>query len=67
MSPSSLDLLHNLQEELFKKLYSTGVHIVTKIRKNRKNILIDMTDKIILRKRGMIESIRSLLKCSYNK
>ncbi|MBA3751217.1 hypothetical protein H0X06_00230 [Candidatus Dependentiae bacterium] len=55
-----------MKEELFKKLYSKGIHLVTKIRKNMKNILMDMTDKIMLRKRGMIESIGSLLKCRYN-
>ncbi len=55
-----------MKEELFKKLSSTGVHIVTKIRKNMKNILMDVTDKIMLRKKEMIESIGSLLKGSYN-
>ncbi|MBA3751957.1 hypothetical protein H0X06_04150 [Candidatus Dependentiae bacterium] len=54
------------EEELFKKLYFTGVHIVTKRRKNMKNILMDMSDKIMLPKRGMIECIGSLFKCIYN-
>ncbi|MBA3751256.1 hypothetical protein H0X06_00430 [Candidatus Dependentiae bacterium] len=55
-----------MKEELFKKLYFTGVHIVTKIRKNMKNILMDMTDKIMLPKRLMIEFSGSVLTCSYN-
>jgi hypothetical protein len=49
-------------EELFKKLYSKGVHLFTKIRKNMKNKLLSMQDKRLLRKRGIIESVGSLLK-----
>ncbi len=55
-----------IKKELFEKLYSQGIHIVTKIRKNMRNILMESTDKLFLAKRGMIESIGSLLKGSYN-
>jgi hypothetical protein len=51
-----------LNKELYEKLYSGGVQIITKIRKNMKNILMDMTDKLLLRKRGMIESVGAILK-----
>jgi hypothetical protein len=49
-------------EDLFKKLYSKGVHLFTRIRKNMKNKLLSMQDKRLLRKRGIIESVGSLLK-----
>jgi hypothetical protein len=51
-----------LNKELFEKLYSGGVQIVTKIRKNMKNILMDLQDKLLLRKRGVIESVGAILK-----
>ena len=49
-------------ELLFKKLYSNGVHLITKIRKNMKNKLMPLQDKFFLRKRGTIESVGSILK-----
>ncbi len=51
-----------IHEELFKKLYSHGVHLVTKIRKNMSNNLVELKDKLLLRKRGVIESVGNILK-----
>lgn len=51
-----------LNADLFKKIYSNGVHLVTKIRKNMKNICMDLSDKLLLKKRRVIESVGSLLK-----
>jgi hypothetical protein len=51
-----------LNENLFKKLYFNGIHMITKIRKNMKNILMDMSDKIMLKKRGLVESVGAVLK-----
>lgn len=51
-----------VNEELFKKLYSNGVHLITKIRKSMKNKLMPLEDKILLRKRGVIESVGGILK-----
>jgi hypothetical protein len=51
-----------INEELFKKLYSSGIHLMTKIRKNMTNKLLSMQDKLLLRKRGVIESVGSILK-----
>jgi hypothetical protein len=51
-----------INEELFKKLYSNGVHLVTKIRKNMSNKLVEMEDKLLLRKRGVVESVGNILK-----
>lgn len=49
---------------LFKKLFKRGLQIVTKIKRNMKNVLMDLTDKILLRKRGVVESVGNLLKNS---
>jgi hypothetical protein len=45
-------------EELFLK----GLHIVTGIRSNMKNKLVNFQQKLLLKKRGMIESINDILK-----
>lgn len=51
-----------VNEELFKKLYANGIQLITKIRKNMKNKLVPMADKLLLRKRGVIESVGNILK-----
>ena len=51
-----------INKELFKKLYSNGIHLVTKIRKNMSNKLVELKDKLLLRKRGVIESVGNILK-----
>ncbi|MBP9682946.1 MAG: transposase, partial [Bacteriovorax sp.] len=48
--------------ELFKDLFSQGLHLITKIKRNMKNILMDVTDKIWLKKRMIVESIFSSIK-----
>jgi hypothetical protein len=55
-----------LNAELFKKLYSKGIHVVTKIRNNMKNKLMDIKDKIMLKKRGVVESVGAVLKEDLN-
>ncbi len=56
------DRCYLVNEELFKKLYSHGVRLFTKIRRNMKNKLLELKDKRLLRKRGVIESVGSILK-----
>src|SRR5579863_1768223 len=51
-----------INQEFFVELYERGLEIVTKIRKNMKNILMDMGDKLYLRKRRTIESSIGILK-----
>ena len=51
-----------LSAELFEKLYSNGIQLVTKIKKNMKNKLMDYTDKILLRKRAIVECVNDFLK-----
>lgn len=47
--------------KLFESFYQQGLHIVTKLRKNMKNQLVDLTDKIRLRQRALIESVNDIL------
>ena len=51
-----------LSQKLFKDLWDRGIQLFTKIRKNMKNKLIDLYDKLMLRKRGIIESVNNILK-----
>jgi hypothetical protein len=49
-------------QELFLKLYKKGLEIITRLKKNMKNKLMSLIDKILLRKRGVIESVNNKLK-----
>ncbi|ALT18785.1 transposase [Piscirickettsia salmonis] len=49
-------------QDLFNRLYEKGLQLITKIRKNMKNKLMPIIDKILLRKRGVIESVFDQLK-----
>ena len=51
-----------LSASLFEKLYSQGIQLVTKLKKNMKNKLMDVTDKVLLRKRAIIECVNDFLK-----
>ena len=43
-------------------LYGKGIHIITGIYNNMKNKIMDMTDKLLLRKRSIIETVNDFLK-----
>jgi len=51
-----------LSKELTALLFDQGLHLVTGIRNNMKNVLMTMRDKILLRKRSVIETINDQLK-----
>jgi len=51
-----------LSKKLFEMLYEEGVELITKIKKNMKNQLMPLLDKLLLRKRALIESINDQLK-----
>jgi len=51
-----------ISQNLFEKLFVDDIHLITKIRKNMKNALMHIFDKITLRKRALIETINDLLK-----
>ena len=48
--------------DLFEKLWEGGIHLVTGFRKNMKNRVMDMCDKIFLRKRSIIETVNDFIK-----
>jgi transposase len=49
--------------ELFKALWRRGLHLITGVRRNMKNYLMPLADKIMLRKRFLIETVLDILKC----
>lgn len=51
-----------ISPRLFDMLFEDGIHLVTGIRSNMKNRLMPMWDKIMLRKRCIIETINDMLK-----
>ncbi len=51
-----------LGKDFFKELFERGVQVVTGIKKNMKNILMNLWDKVYLRKRGNVETIFSSIK-----
>jgi len=72
-----IDIIGNLQgkcfadkgftgKDIFKTLWKKGLHLITGIRKNMKNHLMPMIDKILLRKRFIIETIFGILKTDFN-
>lgn len=47
--------------KFFAEFYEQGVHIITKIRSNMKSKLMDMHDKLLLKKRAVIEAVNDIL------
>lgn len=53
-------------KDLFKRLWHNGLQLITGIKKNMQNYLFPWLDKLLLRKRFMIETIFSILKEEFN-
>jgi hypothetical protein len=51
-----------LSQKLFQQLFAQGLQLITKLRKNMKNQLMNPSDKLLLRKRAIIETINDQLK-----
>ena len=51
-----------LSHALFSRLWAQGVQLVTKLKKNMPNKLLPLRDKILLRKRTLIETVNDQLK-----
>jgi hypothetical protein len=51
-----------ISQALFELLFEAGIQLVTGIRKNMKNRLIPLLDKLLSRKRSIIETINDQLK-----
>jgi len=51
-----------ISREEFRKLWQRGLHLITGIRRNMRNHLMLLGDKIMLRKRFVIETVLDILK-----
>ena len=51
-----------ISHALFNTLWQRGLHLITGIRRNMKNHLMPIADKIMLRKRFLIETVLDTLK-----
>ena len=49
-------------QKLFEQLFINGIHLITGLKRNMKNRLMSTSDKILLRKRSVIETINDELK-----
>lgn len=54
-----------IKQELFQELYDRGLKLVTGIKKCMKNKLVPIFEKMLLRKRSMIETVFDILKCHF--
>ena len=54
-----------ISQKLFEHLFKKNIQLITKIKSNMKNKLMDTYDKLLLRKRAVIESINDELKNIY--
>lgn len=52
-----------LSKKLFNNLFEQGTTLITKIKKNMKNCLMHVKDKLMLKKRSLVETIFSSMKC----
>ena len=52
----------HISQNLFEMLFVDDIHLVTKIKKNMKNSLMNLYDKLMLRKRSVIETVNDELK-----
>ena len=51
-----------ISQELFEELYERGLKLITRYKKKMKQKLVKLIDKILLRKRSLIETVNDQLK-----
>jgi Transposase DDE domain len=51
-----------ISQDLFEQLFGRGLQLITRIKKNMKNRLIPLFDKLLLRKRAVVETVVDQLK-----
>ena len=51
-----------ISQELFEKLFPQGLQLVTRLKTNMKSKLMPLVDKLLLRKRALIETVNDQLK-----
>ena len=49
-------------KQLFEFLFMNGIQLVTKVKNNMRNSLMSVADKIMLRKRALVEAVNDELK-----
>ena len=55
-----------ISSKLFSDLFSRGIQLITNLRRQMKNQLIPLFDKLILRKRSLIETSFGILKKTFH-
>ena len=55
-----------ISKKIFAELWQQGLHLITGIRRNMKNHLMLFIDKMLLRKRFIIETIFGVMKTDFN-
>ena len=51
-----------MSQALFEQLFAQGLQLIARRRKNMKNTLMTLLDKVLLRKRPLIETVNDPLK-----
>lgn len=51
-----------ISQELFERLFNRGLQLITRIKRNMKNKLMPLLDKLLLRKRAVVETVIDQLK-----
>ena len=51
-----------ISKALFSELFEGGLQLITKLKSNMKNQVMELSDKLLLRKRAIIESVNDQLK-----
>lgn len=51
-----------IEQMLFENLFLNGIQLLTKVKNNMKNSLMSIADKILLRKKALIETVNDELK-----
>ena len=51
-----------ISQNLFQRLFVDGIHLITKLKSNMKGALMSVSDRLLLRKRALIETINDELK-----
>ena len=62
LTPGNVDDRGYISQDLFGMLFVDDIHLVTKLKRNMKNSLMNLYDKILLRKRSVIETVNDELK-----
>lgn len=51
-----------ISQKLFDKLWKNNIHLITRLKKNMKERFMEVGDKLLLRKRAIIETVNDFLK-----